>query len=187
MSGRGASAGVLTELAKRANEPVHLFELYLDDQTVRITDAARQIAWGGNDYIAAGHLIGFDGLEESAELQVTSVKVQLSGVVQDTIALLLTHAYIDRRLAIYTAFVSGAGVVIDPVPIFDGRCDSPSIDEDPENGKCLVTLTAAQHWVDFERRPGRHTNHEEQQLWFPGDRFFEFVSGLNREIKWGSK
>ena len=82
--------------------------------------------------------------------------------------------------------IDGAGVVIDPIAIFDGRADSPMIEEDPDSGKCVVVLAAAQHWVDFERRPGRHTNHEEQQIWFPGDKGFEFVSGLNREIKWGA-
>lgn len=186
MADRGASAAVLAEIGKAANEPIHLFELYLDAETVRLTDAHRPLAWNGADYIALGHLLAYDGLEETAELTVTTVRVSMSGVLQDTVALVLTHDYIDRRLVIYEAFLSGAGVVVDPVAIFDGRADSPIIDEDPDSGKCQVVLAAAQHWVDFERRPGRHTNHEEQQIWFPGDRGFEFVSGLNREIRWGA-
>jgi hypothetical protein len=183
---RGASGAVVTQLGAAANETCHLFELYLDDQTVRITDAYRGLSWGGNTYTAAGHWLGFDGVEESATLQVATARIQLSGVVQDSIALLLTHNYIDRRVVIYKAFISGTGVVIDPVPIFDGRADSPIIDEDPSSGKCTVTLAAAQHWIDFERRPGRHTNDAEEQIWFPGDKGFEFVSSLNKQIKWGA-
>lgn len=76
-------------------------------------------------------------------------------------------------------------VVVDPIAIFDGRCDQPSITEDPESGKCVVTIDAASHWVDFERIPGRHTNDSEQQLWFPGDRFFEHVHAQAREVIWG--
>jgi hypothetical protein len=78
-----------------------------------------------------------------------------------------------------------AHTVIDPIAIFDGRGDQPSISENPDDGKCTVTIDFASHWVDFERRPGRHTNHEEQQIHFSGDMFFEFVSGLDRQINWG--
>lgn len=186
MTARGASASVLAEIAKAASQPIHLFELHLDSETVRLTNAHRGIAWNGHDYIALGHLLAYDGLEETADLNVTTVRVSLSGALPDTISLVLSHDYIDRRLVIFKAFLDGAGVVIDPIAIFDGRADSPMIEEDPDSGKCVVVLAAAQHWVDFERRPGRHTNHEEQQIWFPGDKGFEFVSGLNREIKWGA-
>lgn len=186
MADRGASSAALAEIAKSANEPVHLFELYLDGQTVRLTDAYRTISWNANDYIAAGQLIGFDGLEESTRVEVTQARVSLSGVLQDNIALVMSNNYIDRRLVIYKAFLSGAGVVIDPIAIFDGRCDAPTIDEDPDSGKCTVTIAASQHWVDFERIPGRHTNDAEQQIHYPGDKGFQFVSNLNREIKWGA-
>ena len=183
---RGASGAVVTQLGNAASEPCHLFEFYLDDQTVRTTDAYRNLVWGGNTYIGAGNLLNFDGIEESATLQVASARIQLTGVLQDSISLLLSHNYIDRRIVIYKAFISGAGVVVDPIPIFDGRADSPIIEEDPSAGTCMVTLSAAQHWIDFERRPGRHTNDAEEQIWFPGDKGFEFVSSLNKPIKWGS-
>ena len=183
---RGASAAVITQLNATANEPCHLFELFLDAETVYVTDAYRDIVWGGNTYLAVGQFLGFDGVDESATLQVTQARIQLSGVVQDMIALVLAQNYIDRRVVIYKAFINGAGVVIDPVSMFEGRADAPIIQEDPGSGTCTVTIAAAQHWVDFERLPGRHTNDAEQQIWFPGDKGFEFVSSLNKQIKWGA-
>ncbi len=185
MADRDASGSVLTQIEAAANEPVHLFALYLDGLTQRLTDAYRPLTWNGDTYTAVGHFVGFDGLEESAELQVTQVRIQLSGVVTDTIAELLSYSYIDRRVAIWKGFISGTGVVADPILIFDGRADAPAIEENPDDGTCIVTLTASQHWVDFERRPGRHTNHEEQQIWFSGDKGFEFVSEINKPITWG--
>jgi len=102
--------------------------------------------------------------------EVTQVSIQLSGVVQDSIALLLSNNYIDRRVVIYKGFYKRGRVVVDPISIFDGRADSPVIEEDPGSGKCTVTLSAAQHWIDFERLPGRHTNDAEEQIFFPGDK-----------------
>jgi len=184
---RGASAAVQAEVAKRANAPFHLFELYLDGATTYATDAFRTIEWNGNPYPAAGHFIGFDGVEETNDLSVSQARVSLSGVDQTEIAAILQHAYIDRRLVIRKAFFdASSGVIVDPFPLFEGRCDAPVIVEDPDVGSVTVTITAASHWVDFERKPGRHTNDAEQQIWFPGDKGFEFISQLNKQIKWGT-
>jgi len=185
---RGASAAVIAEVAKPANQPIHLFELYLSGATVFATDAYREIVWNGNAYPALGHLVGFSGVEESADLSVTQASVSLSGVDQTLIAAVLQYAYIDRRLVIRKAFLSteGDAILIDPFPLFDGRVDAPVIAEDPDAGTCTVTLAVSSHWIDFERTPGRHTNHDEQQIWSPGDTGFSRISALNREIKWGA-
>ena len=184
---RGASSAVIAQLEASANEPCHLFELWLDDETVRATDAYRDITWNGNTYIALGSLLGWNQMEESSVLQVTTTLISLSGVQQDDIALLLTNNFIDRRIVIYKAFVSGATVLVDPLEIFDGRCDAPVIEEDPTQNTCTVTLSAAQHWIDFKRLPGRHTNDAEEQVFFPGDKGFEFIPSLaNQKIKWGA-
>lgn len=183
---RGASAGVIAEYAKDANQPVHLFELYLDGATTYATDAYRSIDWNGNTYPALGHFLEYSGIEEAGDLTITQASVQLSGVDQTLIAAILAYEYIDRRLVIRKGFLDGSeAVLIDPLPIFDGRVDSPAIEEDPTDGRCIVTISASSHWIDFERTPGRHTNHEEQQIWFPGDLGFEYVSQLNRQITWG--
>lgn len=184
---RGASAAVQAAAAAAACQPVHLFELYLAGGDTYGSDASIPITWGGRTYTALGHLLKFDGIEESAALEVTQLRVQLSGVDQAIIAQVLQYAYIDRRIVIRKAFLDGAGgVLVDPIAIFDGRCDAPVIEEDPDSGQCSISLAASAQWIDFERRPGRHTNHDEQQIWFPGDRGFEFISQLGREIKWGA-
>ncbi|MBS1188905.1 MAG: hypothetical protein H6R10_697 [Rhodocyclaceae bacterium] len=189
MSGRGASQAVQAEAAKPSSQPVHLFELYLDGAATYATDAYREIVWNGNTYPAVGHFIGFDQIEETADLKVSQTAVVLSGVDQSEIAGVLTHNYIDRRLVIRKAFLSTLDdtVIIDPISILDGRCDAPVIEEDPDSGTCTVSVPVSSHWIDFERTPGRHTNHDEQQIWFPGDLGFEFVSRLNKDIKWGAK
>lgn len=188
MSGRGASTAFRTELAKDANRPIHLFELYLDAASTFATDAYRTITWNGNTYVANGRFLDYDGIEETADLSAGQTRVTLSGVDQSEIAGVLSHEYIDRRLVIRKAFLADdESVVVDPIPILDGRCDAPAVVEDPDSGLCTVTLTAGNHWIDFERKAGRHTNHQEQQLHYPGDLFFEFVSQINKPIKWGSK
>lgn len=187
MANRGSSAAFQAEAIKAANKPIHLVALYLDGASTFATDAYRTITWGGDTYAAVSHFLGFDGLEETSDLSVTQTRVSLAGVDQSLIAGVLQHAYLDRRLVIRKGFLDDAdNVIVDPVPILDGRCDAPVIEEDPVSGKCMVTLAVSAQWVDFERKPGRHTNHDEEQIWFPGDMGFQYISQLNREIKWGA-
>ena len=157
-----------------------------DSGTQYATDAFTDVAWNGNTYLALGSFLEYSGVDESTELQVSNAVFTLTGVDQSLIAITLGENVIDRRVTLHKGMLNSSMIlIVDPVPIFDGRMDSQIIAEDPITGKATIALPATNHWVDFERIPGRHTNHEEQQLWFPGDLGFEFVSQLNREITWG--
>ncbi len=183
---RGSSSAFQTEVAKGQNRPIHLAEVYFDDETVYMTDSFKNITFNSNEYIAVGHFMGFSDIEEAAEVMVSSVTLSLSGIDQAWISRVLNKAYIDRTIKIYTAFLDDAmALVIDPVLIFEGRMDTPSISEDPDSGKSSVSVSATNSWVDFSRKTGRHTNHEEQQIHFAGDKGFEFASEIVSDIKWG--
>lgn len=194
MAGRGASAAVQTEWAKAANEPAHLVEVRFDvadGGTQRLTDSWRNVDWGGNTYFALGHMLGFDGLVESADLRVTDLTLTLSGVDQAWIANILGKQYIDRRLLIYQMFFnqSTEQLIVDPVAIHDGRLDEPSINEDPANGSCLVLVKSRDVFSDFERLSGRHTNPNDQNLFFPNDRAFDMnaqLVGQRTQLMWGN-
>jgi len=189
MSDRGASAAFKAELALAKNQPIHLVQVALDSGTTYVTDAYKTIAYGGHDYLALGHLLGFSDIEESVQLQVSNLTLSLSGVDQSYIALFLGEAYIDRTVKIYKALldVDDDSLVANPVLFFEGRMDQPVIQEDPDNGTCVLGVSCTNAWVDFERRPGRHTNHLEQQVHFPGDMGFEFASEVPKDLIWGRK
>lgn len=183
---RGSTSAFQTEVVKLQNRPVHLIEVYFDDETVYMTDAFKDISYNSNTYTAVGHFMGFSDIEEAAEVIVSSVTLSLGGIDQVWISRVLNKAYIDRTVKVYTAFLDDSqDLVIDPVLIFEGRMDTPTISEDPDAGTSSVSVTATNAWVDFSRTTGRHTNHEEQQIHFAGDKGFEFASEIVSDIKWG--
>ena len=184
---RNATPAFLSELLKSRSEPCYLLEFAFDDGTIRLTDAWKTVTWGANTYNASGHFLNFSGLRETFDMQIPSVSISLSAVDQSWIAVALTKPYIDRPVRIYKAFIDYAnGVVTSPLLIFDGRIDAMPIQDDPDGGTCIISVSATNQWSDFERRPGRHTNHNEQQALFAGDLFFEFAGQANHEIKWGA-
>ena len=185
---RGTTAAFQTEIAKAANRPVHLVEVHLDSGVTYMSDGYKSITHDGNEYLGLGHFLGFSDIEEAAEVIVSSMTVSLSGVDQVWISNLLQNDYIDRTIKIYTAFLDNSqALVIDPVLIFEGRMDQPVIGENPDDGTSVISVSATNAWVDFQRKTGRHTNHTEQQVYFSGDKGFEFASEIVKDIVWGKK
>ena len=185
---RGSSSAFQTEVAKLQNKPVHLVSVHFDDETIYMTDGYKDITFGGNTYTGVGYFLGFSDIEEAVEVIVSNVTLTLSGIDQVWISKVLTKDYIDRTVKIWTAFLdSSETLVVDPVLIFEGRMDRPVISENPEGGQSSVSVSATNAWVDFSRITGRHTNHEEQQIHFSGDKGFEFASEIVKDIVWGKK
>ena len=185
---RGSTTAFQNEVVKSANRPVHLVEVTFDDETVRMNDGYKTITYANNDYTAVGHFMGFSSIEESVEVIVSKVNLSLSGVDQSMISRFLNKEYIDRQVKIYTAFLTDAQVLVaNPVLIFEGRMDSPVITDNPVGGTSQISVSATNTWVDFSRKTGRHTNHEEQQVYFAGDKGFEYASEIVKDIVWGKR
>lgn len=192
MTARGASAAVQTQWGSASNRPGHLCQIQLDagdGGTVYLTDYSRAVSWGGNSYIAGGHLLGFQGLTESADLRVRDVQVTLSGVDQSWISTILAKQYFKRPLLIYQAFFdSSDAVIVDPVLIHSGFMEDPRVEEDPGAGTCTVTIVSRDQFSDFERPSGRHTNSNDQRLYFSGDPSFDMwaqIALAQRQFIWG--
>lgn len=194
MAARGASAAVQAEWAKSANEPAHLVEVRLDAAdggTVYLTDSWRAVSYAGNVYSGLGQMLGFDGLVEAVDMRVTDLSFRLSGVDQSWVSIVLSKQYIDRRLLIYQMFFDQTNeqLIVNPVVIHDGRMDEPTIEEDPASGKCVVTISSRDQFADFERLSGRHTNPNDQNLFFPNDRAFDMnaqLVGQRLQVLWGA-
>ena len=192
MAERDISAGMQTELALERSQLLYLLKIEFSDVTLYITNAYRDIEFndpedGLQTFLASGAMLAVSDIEETSELQVASVTIQLSGVDQTSIALVLGKQYLDRRVVIYKGSLDTDELLVSsPFMIFDGRMSSPTIEENPDDGKCSVTIECTNQWVDFERVSGRLANYEHFQLYVPGDKFFEFTSEMTKfkDIKW---
>ena len=192
MADRGATTAFKDEIVKDSITPFNLVKIDLDGDITRMTDRVSKVTFddgtGSADWLPTGHLLGISPIIEGLGAQINRLTLTIAGPDQTYFAIFLNNDYIDRPVDIWKGFLDSAGaLIVDPILVFKGRIDKPIITEDPEAGTSQLTLSLANHWVDFERRTGRHTNDAEQQTWFPGDRGFEFVQEfVNRTITWGS-
>ena len=188
MANRGSTTAFQNEIVKDQSHPLHLIEVYLDSATYYVTDNFRSITYNSNEYTALGFFLNFANIEETTEVTAQRITLSLSGVDQTYTNLFLSENYVDRRVVIRKAFLDTSNALIaDPVVIFDGRMDNPIITEDTDTGLASIAVTVSNQFVDFEKTPGRYTNNENQQLYYPGDRGFEYASQIIKDIVWGSE
>jgi hypothetical protein len=183
---RALSADVTAMLGDGSIHAANMVEVTTTAGTTYLTDAHTPIDYGGNTYLAAGYLLGFSDVVEFADVQIASMTLSLSGVDQTMMSALLNNDYIDQYVTVMKAFLhhTDASLVGTPVTLFVGRIDSAGLREDPDAGTSTLTVTATSHWVDFERRSGRHTNAAEHSRFFPGDTGMDYADE-DEEVYWG--
>lgn len=145
-------------------------------------------------FLAVGPFLSFSNIEESADFQISTMTVSLSGMRGEDLALFLQNQYIDQPLVIWRVWLDDLGQMIgNPVQIFRGQIDRPVIRDDPQ-GQVVIGCTAASQWVDYQRTAGRRTNNNEQQFidtrYYGGttaniDIGFKFAGDAITNLKWG--
>lgn len=186
---RTINASTETEMAKYSCTVGTLVDLEFSSNeagigAVHLTDIPGDITVDSVNYISAGHLLGTSVIKETATLTVPKVSVSLSGVASSNISLVLAQRFRSRMLTISIVYLDGGSIVGDPIEVFHGPMDDVEIAETTGDA-AVIAITASSEYVNFSIPRGRHTSHDEQQVWFPGDMGFEFAGRQNTDFVWG--
>ena len=92
---RGIHSDVITELAKDAFNMAHLVSIDFST-TLYLTDFAYDIVYSGNNYNSSAHLLSMTDVNETPDVQVGTFTINLSGVEQSFISILLGENHIDK-------------------------------------------------------------------------------------------
>ena len=180
---RGAHADVIAELAKDSFNMAHLIKLDFTTP-IYITESATAITHGGISYLSSNALKSISNINETAQVQAGSITINLSSVSQEYVALLLSEQYIGNQVEISRVLLTDDHVIIgDPILLFDGSMQSFTITDGTNSSS--IALIASSHWSDFDKKSGRRTNSNSQNLHFPNDRGMEFSSTAVQDVKWG--
>lgn len=139
----------------------------------------------GETFIGAGSMGSVSAVEEASDLYAAGLTFTLSGLPTETVAIALDDARQGLPARLYFGLLSDSGAIIaDPVLVFEGLTDIPTIDDDGSTGS--ISISAENQLIRLETPNERRYTHEDQQLVDPGDLGFEFVPGLqDLVIVWG--
>lgn len=182
----------VNQLATGQLHTAHLVHIVLNTTVgegvynVYMTDYHIDITYGGITYLAGGHLLSISEIKTASDLQINDITIGLSGIDQTKISEVLSYDYIDREVTVTRALLTNNDALYaNPVVVFKGRINAPTITDDPNEGTSVVTINASSYLADFERKPSRHTNHIEHNYHYPNDDFFSLWGQIDKEIIWG--
>lgn len=181
---RGLSAGMLSQIAASNVNPILLFYGEFASGTVRMWSGLGNLSFDSQTWLGAGNLVQVSNIEETSEIKASGVVVTFNGIPADLLSLVLSDVKQGALGKIYLGFLSSGAVVATPWLIFEGRIDTPIINEEAES--CSIAITYESRLIDLSRpRTARYTD-QDQKREFPGDLGMEFVLALqDKEIPWG--
>ena len=184
---RGLTSAVKTALA---GTPTFCHLVFLGFATpIRKTDNSFDIVddieGSSQTYNADGTLIGLSQVPESNTPIKNSIELFFSAVDQSIVSTCLNNDVLGIDIKVYRGVVSGTGCIADPFLLFHGSLSDFQI-EDGGNS-ATISISATNHFGNFEKINGRSSSDNSQQRVFSGDKGFEFSALTVRDIKWGRK
>lgn len=183
---RDISGAMAAEVAKPELAPIFFFEADFSGGFVRMWNGVGTIAWDGKAWTGGGHLLALSQIEETRDIQATSVSCSLSGVDSTLVSVAYNDFSQGRPLRIWLGamdFASGI-IITEPVSIFTGRMDTISDQDDGE--QAVITVTAESNLADLKRLRARYYTDQDQQRLFAADRSLRYLPDLqDRNIYWG--
>lgn len=205
---RAMSSAMQAALSKSILYPIYFMEAEFASGTLRLWTGVGDRIWNGQTWQGIGWLVGFSEIQETTEIRATALSVSLNGVSTELLGSALTEVRENKPGKIWMGLLStgtaignpstpevigSTGKTIgtpqgqlldDPILVFSGRCDLSQIDVDPANP--MIRIQYENRLIDLERPRVYRYTHEDQQIFFPGDRFFEYMAGqVDQTLVWG--
>jgi hypothetical protein len=175
-----------TAIAASTGEFVHFIQFAFSTSTLRYSTGSQTMTWDGQTWTAIGGRLEVPAIPETPDLAGGELTLNLSGVAQAFLAVLLSEQYIGRAIKVWLVHLNTtAGTVIaDPVLLFSGFMNGGwSISENADEfghslGTVDITGRCASRLAQLDIRKGVRANMASHQSFYRGDRLFEYVPSL---------
>jgi hypothetical protein len=140
----------------------------------------------GQAFTGLGWLGKISTIPQTTKVQAQNVTLSLSGIVAEFVTEAVGQVRITGTATVWLGYFDSAGAVIqDPVQLFSGALDVPTMTDDGQ--VCTLSITAENPLVRLNEAPSRMFDDADQQIYAPGDLGFSFVDALaNLTLFWPS-
>lgn len=176
-----------TAAASRADVayPVYFVEMHFRSETSRAWTGVGSINWNGEAWQGTGQFGRVSAIEETTELRIAGITLELSGVDPTLIAAAMDRSEYKRREgAVWMGFTdqSGRRVVVSPFQVFAGRMDRMTVQD---GATATIQVTMEHDLADLERVRARRYTDADQRLAYPDDKGLEFIESIqDRTLEW---
>lgn len=181
---RGLGSSFKAALASGYIKPCFLLDIELSNGTyLRYTTWDRDISYSANTYSANGYFKSPGQIQQGLD-GADGMTIDLVGEPSVMIATLLTSLGRRRLGILRLALLDSSNSVIDTPIRFDGYLETVSLHDTPE--EAMVTLNYKSELSRIHSPVPDRMNHESQQIYYPGDKGFEYLDRLkDLRVIWG--
>lgn len=181
---RDLSDDMSAAIASNAITPAILLQIAFRSQTVYCWTGCGILSYGGNSYQGIGDLGKVEGISEGSAVSADGCTISLSGIDQVILGECLTDIQLGAPVTLSLALLDSNGNVINtPYAMFVGTVDQPVIT--PGLDTITISLKLENKLVNLQRSNQRRYTAADQNLYYPGDTFFNWVEQLNDQaLKW---
>jgi hypothetical protein len=176
---------MLAQLSAAAIKPVLFLQMQFTSGNAFMRSGIGNLQWNGQTWIGMGSLGTISAIEESSEIKATNVTFTLSGIAHDMLQKALGEVRQGYPVKLWFGTLGdNNNVIADPLQIFAGRMDVPSIDEGTQTS--TISIAVENRLIDLNRSRERRFTDQDQQIDHPGDLGFQYVQFIqNWAGTWG--
>jgi hypothetical protein len=140
----------------------------------------------GQTFNGLGWLGKVSSIPQTTKLQAQNVTLALSGIPSALVSEAIDQVRMSGTATLWYGFYDANGTLLtDPVQIFSGAADVPSLSDNGQT--CELAITYENTLLSLNLAPNHRFDDTDQQLRFPGDLGFGFVQSLqNIQLFWPS-
>jgi hypothetical protein len=166
--------------------PAFFVELDWPDGLVHMWSGYGSIVWDGKTFVGAGKLGSVSEIVETKDGKPNGMTLTINGIPSDLLAEATRNDTQGRSAKVWLAGLTpSAQIDVAPYQIHDGVINVCPIQDDGTTGSISIHLEKDM----YDRRvKERRNTHEDQQIDYPGDTFFEHTAATAvADYVWGGK
>lgn len=138
----------------------------------------------GQPFTGLGWLGKLSAIPQTTKIQAQSITLALSGIPSNLVSDAIGQVRITGTATVFLGFLdSNNNVIPDPIQLFYGALDVPTLDDSGETS--TISITAENPLLSLNQAPDRQFDDLDQQIYIPGDLGFSFVDALpNLALFW---
>lgn len=175
---RDISSGMSAPLQSNYIRPCFLAVITFKSRTVYCWSGVGNIVYSGNTYLGVGDFGKLGSVVEGTDVQAYGTSISLSGIDPLLLSECMDDIQLGAPATIYFALLDGNGNIFGtPYPLFVGTVDQPSVKVGMKT--LTISLALENKLANLQRANMRRYTAADQQLYYPGDSFFNFVELLS--------
>lgn len=192
---RTLSSSVLAAIASHTLTLAFFVEIAFADNTIYMFSGVGNITSAGppanpastfpygETFTGLGWLGKISAIPQTTKVQAQNITLSLSGIPSNLVAEATGQVRIPGVATVWLALMSGGTVITDPVQVFSGGLDVPSLTDSGETS--AISITCENPLLSLNQAPNRLFDDADQQIYVPGDLGMSFVDALqNLELFW---